>query len=116
MGKVEMSLQEYDDLKSALTVYGEIVNAITNPCISNWDINWYKEHDNSTLTVTAEDIMLNISQKAQELLTKCIRIHVDQYIKSHDIEGEFQFDPLDVKATLGIVKRVRDSEQGDSEE
>ena len=64
MAKVEMSLQEYDQLRNDLAVYEEIVNAITSPKVSDWDLKWYEEHDNNQLTISADSIMDNLSQKA----------------------------------------------------
>ena len=114
MAKVEMSLQEYDQLRNDLAVYEEIVNAITSPKVSDWDLKWYEEHDNNQLTISSNSIMDNLSQKAQGVLRTLIQEHTDSYIKHHNIEGEFKFDPSDVACKLGNVRHLYKKE--DSEE
>ena len=100
METVEMSLQEYDQLRNDLAVYKEIVNAIISPKVNDWDFRWCEEHSNNHLTISANSIMDNLSQKAQGVLRTLIQEHTDSYIKYHNIEGGFKFDPSDVDLDL----------------
>lgn len=117
MGKVEMSLQDYDKLKSELSIYEEIVNAITSPKVNDWDLKWYIEHPSSSMPISADSIFENMSQTAQGVLRSLIQVHVDRYIKDHNIEGEFKFNPYDIEFRLGnIYRNTEESKVSDSEE
>lgn len=124
MAKVEMSLQEYDKLKSELSIYEEIVNAITSPKVSDWDLKWYIEHPTSNLSISADDIMNNLSQPAQGVLRNLIQVNIDRYIKSHNIEGEFKFNPSDIDFKFGYInhidlekiEHIKEDKEVDSEE
>lgn len=104
MGKVEMSLQEYDNLKIEHDLYEEIVNAITTPKINDWDLDWYNNHTGSSLPVYADNIFGNLSQAAQRLLKSLIQIHIDSYLSSRAIEGTFQFDTDNIEFKLGSIE------------
>lgn len=124
MGKVELSLQEYDQMKNDLTLYEEILNAITSPKVSDWDLKWYIEHPTSNLNISADDIMNNLSQTAQGVLRSLIQVNIDRYIKSHNIEGEFKFDPSDIDFKFGYInhidvekmEHIKEDKEVDSEE
>lgn len=124
MGKVELSLQEYDQMKNDLTLYEEIMNAITSPKVSDWDIKWYIEHPTSNLSISADDIMNNLSKTAQGILRNLIQVNIDRYIKSQNIKGEFKFNPSDIDFKFGYinhidvekVEHIKEDKEVDSEE
>ena len=101
MSKVEMSLQEYDELKEELAIYEEIVNAITNPCIEGWDLEWYEEHSTSGLKVSTSSIMNNLSHSAKTLVSSLIATNVGRYMKDNHIKGDFKIE--DTYFTMGYI-------------
>lgn len=99
MAKVEMSLQEYDQMKKLLNVYEEIINVITTPNIDEWDIHYYNNGCNF-MPVYSNDITKNLSKDAQSTLKSLCYSHVYNYLADNNIEGEFK---LDLKVSFGDV-------------
>lgn len=101
MAKVEMSLQEYDQMKKLLSVYEEIINVITTPNIDDWDISYYNNGGyNNHMPVYANDITKNLSKDAQSTLKSLCYSHVYNYLADNNIEGEFK---LDLRVSFGDV-------------
>lgn len=113
MGKVELSLQEYNNLMSTLGQYQEIVSAFINPTISDWDLGWYKGHPDNPMTVHAG---INLSTGAQRILANRIQENVSNYIKDNNIEGEFKFDIKDMDIKLGSISHIKEESVEDTEE
>lgn len=113
MSKVEMSLQEYNNLKEKLDHYERILNAIVTPTVSDWDIKYYKEHPNhrislscnpkETLSAIDYDYLLNMmTQKACNLS--------DSNSEIAELGAEYDPDPT---FTIGYLKRFEEeSEEG----
>jgi hypothetical protein len=100
MSKVEMSLQEYDQLKDQLNLYEEIVYAIAKPCISGWQKDWYEEDKNNKAEVISN---LRLSDDAKSFLESLISIHSKEYIRENNLEGNFD---LNIQIILGKVSHI----------
>ena len=112
MAKVEMSLQEYNQMKEELDMYKEIVNALTTPRQDVWDIKYFKENSDSNLYVnicTFDHLPL----KCRDLLKKNIITGIETYMEFNDIEGEVDYNYDNLSAVIKHIKKEEEVPQED---
>lgn len=111
MSEVRMSLEEYNQMQHELHMYKEVVEAITVPTVSDWDLKWWRDHIDNKLKVSSEPVIPNLSRESKKLLESLISFHVDEFIKESGIEGEFEFDPTKIDLSLGNIIKIKNNEE-----
>lgn len=106
MAKVEMSLQEYETLMENHRMLQEIVDAITNPEVESWDVNYYKGNPEASISVRSCNLN-NMSLKSREFLTSIIIRKSEEFIKSSDFDGEFTFDN-NLRCIVGYINHLKE--------
>ena len=113
MAKVEMSLVEYDELKETIRLQNEIIAALTTPTYDNWDIDWYNDHVETQMSMSAKNFN-NMSMKAKKCLLDIIDTQLSKFIKDNNLEGTLEKIPVDnLSCTLGYLNKYKKVEEGE---
>ena len=111
MSKVEMSLVEYNELMEKFNLYKEIAETVMTPTVEDWDLDYYKEHPSSALTVHV-DLTKNLSAKAKNLVRDSILKGTETIIKSRvDCDGSFDMYES-FQCTVGYVNHLKEGSVG----
>lgn len=110
MAKVEMSLQEYNEMKQKLDRYKRILNAIITPTVSDWDLKYYKEHPNHRMHLTCDPEEILSSEDYEflsSMMTKKARDYIlnDYEAGAAEIEVDYEYDP---SFSIGYLKRLEE--------
>lgn len=105
INKVEMSLKDYDELKETLSIYEEIIEAITTPEIEDWDLEWYKEHEEASIYVKKPDILNSLSKKSSEYLRNLLYIRAKECLHIKGLENEC-LDIKDISVSLFTINHI----------
>lgn len=88
MAKVEMSLSEYDAMKSALDFYKNIVTnlfSLKNVTVDQWDKKYYDENDRSFITLRPNTSTLDAEEV--EFLNNLAHDSLEEFLKKNELEG-----------------------------
>lgn len=97
MSKVEMSIQEYNQLMDELNMYKEIVEVFLSPKIDEWDLQWSKDHSNSPISVHSINVLESLSMKSKNYIRSTINEYIENLMTTNSLNGA-----MDLSTDFGI--------------
>lgn len=103
MSKVELSIQEYNELYDKIMFLEGIINKLVTPMYDSWDLDYFKNDDDRSITLRS-DLSFN-SSEFNYLKSRFYSNLQDAYKELKDVSLDFNFISKNVYiATLEHLK------------